>query len=97
MSKVYNGISQTRGVEESSVQEDGRGKTILAYRSASVRQMEIEIDRELESHDTQRERKMTSCTEPEYTCSLCVACTSCTTMKVGISCMNTIKVICHGG
>ena len=35
---------------------------ILAKRSASVRQLEIEIDRELESHYT--ERKMTSCTEP---------------------------------
>ena len=38
---------------------------------------------------TQRERKMTSCTEPEYTCSLFVACTSCSTMRVGTSCMNT--------
>ena len=45
-----------RGDEESSVQEDSRGKTILAYWSASVRQLEIAIDRELESHDTERER-----------------------------------------
>ena len=52
--------------------------------------LEIEIERELESHDTQRE--MMSCTEPEYTCSLIVACTNCNTMKVGTSCMNTAKV-----
>ena len=31
-------------------------KPILAHRSASVCQLEIEIERELESHDTQRER-----------------------------------------
>ena len=37
---------------------------------------------ELHSHDAGR--KMTSCTEPEYTCSLFVACTSCSTMRVGI-------------
>ena len=49
------------------------------------------------SRMTQRERNMTSCTEPEYTCSLFVACTSCSTRKVGTSCMNTGKVICHGG
>ena len=41
--------------KESSVQEDSRGKTILAHRS-SVRQLENAIDRELESHDTERER-----------------------------------------
>ena len=57
--------------------------------------MEVEIERELESHD--RERKMTSCTEPEFTCSLFVACTSCSTMKDGTSCMNTVKASCHGG
>ena len=55
-----------RGYEESSVQEDSCGKTILAEMSASVCQLEIEIKHELESHD--RERKMTSCTEPENTC-----------------------------
>ena len=42
------------------------------------------------------ERKMTSCTEHEYTCSLFVACTSCSTRKVGTFCMNTVKVRCHG-
>ena len=31
-------------------------KTILAHRSASVCQLEIEIERELESHDAERER-----------------------------------------
>ena len=41
--------------KESSVQEDSRGKTFLAHRS-SVRQLENAIDRELESHDTERER-----------------------------------------
>ena len=61
-----------RGDEESSVQEDSCGKTVLAYRTVSVCQLEIEIERELE-------RKMTSCTEPEYTCSLFVTCTSCST------------------
>ena len=40
---------------------------------------------------TQRERKITSCMEPEYTCSLFVACTSSSTMKDGTSCMNTVK------
>ena len=49
------------------------------------------------SRMTQRERKMTSCTEPEYTCSLFVACTSCSTMKDGTSYMNAAKVSCHGG
>ena len=49
------------------------------------------------SRMTQRERKMTSCTEPEYTCSLFVACTSCSTMRVGASCMNTVGASCHGG
>ena len=83
-----------RGDEERSVQEYCCGSTILAHRSASVLQLEIEIERELKSHDT--ERKTMSCTEPEYTCSLFVACTSCSTMKVGISCMNTVKVSCHG-
>ena len=58
-------------------------------------QLEVEIERELESHDT--ERKMTSCTEPEYTCSLFLACTSCSTMKDGTSYMNTVKASCHGG
>ena len=82
-----------RGDEESSVQEDNCEKNILAYRSASVYQ--IGIERELESHD--RERKMTSCTEPEYTCSLFVACTSWSTRKVGTSCMTTVKASCHGG
>ena len=43
------------------------------------------------------QRKITSCVEPEYTCSLFVACTSCSTMKDAISCMNTVKAICHGG
>ena len=43
-----------------------------------------------------RQRKMTSCTEPEYTCSLFVACTSCSTMKDGTSCMNTDKESCYG-
>ena len=77
-----------RGDQESSVQEDSRRKTILAHRSASVRRLEITID---------RERKMTSFTEPEYACSLLVACSSCSTMKVGISCMNTVNVSCHDG
>ena len=45
-----------RGDEESSVQEDSCGKTILAHWSASVCQLETEIERELESHDTERER-----------------------------------------
>ena len=45
-----------RGDEESSVQEDSCGKTILAYWSASLCQWEIEIERELESHDTEREK-----------------------------------------
>ena len=66
-------------------------KPILARRSASACQLEIEIERELELHD-----KTMSCPEHEYTCSLIVACTSCSTMKVGISCMNTVKVSCHG-
>ena len=86
-----------RGDEEQSVQEDSCGKTILAHRSTPVCQLEAEIERELESHDTERERKMTSCIEPEYTCSLFVACTSCRTMKDGTTCMNTVKAICHGG
>ena len=59
----------------------------------SVCQLEIEIERDLESHNT--EKKMTSCTEPEYTCSLFIACTSCSTMKDGTSCMNTVKANCH--
>ena len=46
---------------------------------------------------TLRERKMTSCTEPEYTCSLFVACTSCSTIRVVTSCMNTVRASCHGG
>ena len=45
-------------------------------------QMEVEIERELESHDT--EKNMRSCTEPEYTCSLFVAFTNSSTMKDGI-------------
>ena len=45
-----------RGDEESSVQEDSCGKTILAHWSASVYQLEVEIERELESHDTEREK-----------------------------------------
>ena len=45
-----------RGDEESSVQEDSCGKTILAQWSASLCQLETEIERELESHDTERER-----------------------------------------
>ena len=61
---------------------------------ASMCQLEIEIQCELESHDTEREK--TSCTELEYTCSLFVACTNCSTRKVGISCTNTVKVSCHG-
>ena len=52
-----------RGDEESSVQEYSCGKTILAHGSASVCKLEVEIERELDSHD----RKMTSCAEPEYT------------------------------
>ena len=40
-----------RGDEESCVQEDSCGKTILAHWSASVCQLETEIERELESHD----------------------------------------------
>ena len=55
---------------------------------------EIEIGRKLESHDT--ERKMTSCTETEYRCSLFVACTSCSTRKFGTFCMKTVTVSCHG-
>ena len=46
------------GDQESSVQEASRGKTILADRSASVRQVEIAIDRELESHDTERDDEL---------------------------------------
>ena len=38
-----------RGDEESSVQEDGCGKTILAHGSASVCQSEVDIERELDS------------------------------------------------
>ena len=83
-----------RGDEESSVQEDSCGKNMFACKSASVCQLEIEIEHELESHDT--ERKVKSCTEPEYTCNLFVACTSCSTRRVGTSCMNTVKVSCHG-
>ena len=45
-----------RGDEESSVQEDSCGKNILAYGSASVCHLEVEIERELESHDTEREK-----------------------------------------
>ena len=45
-----------RGDEESSVQEDSCGRTILAVRNAPVCQLEIEIKGELESHDTERER-----------------------------------------
>ena len=84
-----------RGDEESSVHEDSCGKTILIHGSASVCQLEVEIERELESHDT--EKKITSCTEPEYTCSLFVAFTSSSTMKDGISCMNSVKASCHVG
>ena len=40
-----------RGDEESSVQEDSIGKTILAHGSTPVCQSEVEIERELESHD----------------------------------------------
>ena len=43
------------GDEESCVQEDSCGKTILAHWSASVCQLETEIERELESHDTKRD------------------------------------------
>ena len=45
-----------RGDEDSSVQEDCCGKPILAFRSASVCQLELGIERELESHDTEIER-----------------------------------------
>ena len=87
MSKVCNGIHK-RGDKESN---------ILAYRSASVCQLEIEIERELESHDTERDKDDELHREPGYTCSLSVACTSCSTRKVGTSCINTAKVSCHGG
>ena len=70
-------------------------KTILAHGSTSVCHLEVENERELDSHDT--ERKMTSCTEPEYTCSLFVACTSCSAMRVGTCSMNTVRASCHGG
>ena len=83
------------GDEESSVQEDSCGKTILAHGSTSVCQLEVDIERELDSHDT--ERKMTSCTEPKYTCSLFVARTSCSAMKDGTACMNIVEANCHGG
>ena len=53
-----------RGDEESSVQEDSCGKTIFACRSAPVCQLEIEIKRELESHNA--EGKMTSCTHTQF-------------------------------
>ena len=43
-----------RGDEESSVQEDGCGKTILSHVSASVCQLEVEIERELGSYDTEK-------------------------------------------
>ena len=56
MSKVCDGIFHKRGGEESSVQEDCSRRTILACRSASVCQLEIEIERELESHDTEGEK-----------------------------------------
>ena len=55
MSKVCNGLHK-RGDEDSSVQEDSCGKSILADRSASVCQLEIGIEREL-SRMTQRERE----------------------------------------
>ena len=71
-------------------------KPLLHVGSASVRQLEVEIESELDSHDAERE-KMTSCTQLEYTCSLFVACTSCSTLRVGISCMNTVRASCHGG
>ena len=45
-----------RGDEESSVQEDSCGKNILARGSTSMCQLEVEIERDLESHDTERER-----------------------------------------
>ena len=38
-------------------QEDSCGKTILAHGSTSACQSEVEIERDLESHDTQRERR----------------------------------------
>ena len=41
--------------EESSVQEDSCGKTIFAHGSASVCQLEVEVERELDSHDTKRD------------------------------------------
>ena len=44
-----------RGDEESSVQEDSCGKNILAHWSACVCQLETEMERELKSHDTERE------------------------------------------
>ena len=47
-----------RGDEESSVQEDSCGKTILAHGSASVCQLEFEIERELESHDTEKDDEL---------------------------------------
>ena len=56
-----------RGDEESRFQEDSCGKNILAHGSASVCQLGVESKSELDSHDA--ERKMTSCTEREYTCS----------------------------
>ena len=66
-------------------------------RSASVCLLEIEVERELRRM-TQREKDdelhRVRC---EHTCSLFVACTSCSTRKVGTSCMNTVKLSCHGG
>ena len=44
--------------EESSVQEDTRWKAIFACRSASVCQLDIEIEHELESHDTERDDEL---------------------------------------
>ena len=59
--------------------------------------MEVEIERELDSHDTERDKDDELHREPGYTCSLCVAYTSCSTMRVGTLCMNTVKVSCCGG
>ena len=48
------------------------------------------------SRMTQRE-KDDELHKARCTCSLFVACTDCSTRKVGIFCMNTLKVSCHGG
>ena len=71
--------------EESSVQEDSCGKTFLLMRAHPCANWRSKSNASW-SRMTQREK------EPEYTCNSFVACTSCSTRKVGTSCMITVIV-----